>query len=220
MTVGAGWVDVTTTVVTGIAVLVTGGGAASAVSVGVVVGVGVVRVAVGTVGTVRVTVRVASAAPFPPPPHDESAKPPSASMIAAAASPNGRARSTAAMLAGASAVLDGPRSHAFAYAVRLVTLAYSMPLLTKLTYKPVGIVCGVIGGRIAGKAFTQLWGAIAHEDEPPAATDRHRGWGRVVAAAAVQGAVFGTVKAVVDRAGATAFEHATGAWPGDTGSET
>ena len=30
----------------------------------------------------------------------------------------------------------------------------------------------------------------------------------------VQGAVFGGVKAAVDRAGATGFSHLTGAWPG------
>jgi hypothetical protein len=35
-----------------------------------------------------------------------------------------------------------------------------------------------------------------------------------LAAATVQGAVFGGVKAAVDRAGATGFAHLTGAWPG------
>ena len=38
----------------------------------------------------------------------------------------------------------------------------------------------------------------------------------MLASAAVHGAVFGTVKALLDRAGAKGFERATGAWPGNT----
>jgi hypothetical protein len=37
-----------------------------------------------------------------------------------------------------------------------------------------------------------------------------------VVAAAAQGAVFGGVKALVDRAGATGFAWLTGAWPGQS----
>jgi hypothetical protein len=35
-----------------------------------------------------------------------------------------------------------------------------------------------------------------------------------IAAAAVQGALFGAVKAAIDRVGAGGFAHATGKWPG------
>jgi Protein of unknown function (DUF4235) len=54
---------------------------------------------------------------------------------------------------------------------------------------------------------------VAHEEEAPKATDRQRSWKEVLAAAALQGAVFGLIKATVDRAGAKGFERATGAWP-------
>ena len=37
-----------------------------------------------------------------------------------------------------------------------------------------------------------------------------------MAAAAIEGAVFGLVKAAVDRGGATGFARLTGVWPGDT----
>ena len=37
----------------------------------------------------------------------------------------------------------------------------------------------------------------------------------VLIAAAVQGAIFALVKAVIDRGGARAFERWTGEWPGD-----
>jgi len=49
----------------------------------------------------------------------------------------------------------------------------------------------------------------------PSATQRSCGWREVLLAAAVQGAIFGLVKATVDRAGATAYYQATGVWPGD-----
>ena len=39
--------------------------------------------------------------------------------------------------------------------------------------------------------------------------------GQVLAAAAAQGAAFATVKAVIQRGGARAFERWTGEWPGD-----
>jgi hypothetical protein len=45
--------------------------------------------------------------------------------------------------------------------------------------------------------------------------DRNRSWSEILAAAAVEGAVFGAVKAAIDRAGATGFERATGTWPGN-----
>jgi hypothetical protein len=36
-----------------------------------------------------------------------------------------------------------------------------------------------------------------------------------LAAAALQGALFGLVKAAIDRSGARTFEKITGSWPGD-----
>lgn len=89
--------------------------------------------------------------------------------------------------------------------------------MARVLYKPFGVVVGVLGGIVAGAIFKRVWSAVAHEPEPPVATDARRGWGEVVAAAAAQGAVFGGVKALIDRAGATGFSRLTGAWPGETG---
>jgi Protein of unknown function (DUF4235) len=86
----------------------------------------------------------------------------------------------------------------------------------KLLYKPFGLLASVLGGVLAGALFKRLWGAVADQDEAPTATARDRSWREVIAAAAIQGAVFGGVKALIDRAGATGFERATGVWPGDT----
>ncbi len=86
-------------------------------------------------------------------------------------------------------------------------------MLLKLIYKPMGLFMSVLGGILAGAAFKRTWKLVAHQDEAPRATDRQRTWSEVLPAAALQGAVFGLVKAAVDRAGAKSFERATGAWP-------
>lgn len=88
--------------------------------------------------------------------------------------------------------------------------------MAKVIYKPFGLIVSVIAGLLAGAIFKRVWRAVAHEDDAPDATDEDKGWGEVVAAAAAQGAVFGGVKAAMDRAGATGFAWLTGAWPGDS----
>ena len=90
------------------------------------------------------------------------------------------------------------------------------PIRVKLLYKPFGLLVSVLGGILAGSLFKQLWRLLAREQEAPAAKDQDRTWREVIAAAAIQGAVFGCVKALIDRAGATGFERVTGTWPGDT----
>ena len=54
---------------------------------------------------------------------------------------------------------------------------------------------------------------VASDDDAPNATDEDRGWGEVLTAAALQGAIFAAVKAAVDRAGATGMRRVTGRWP-------
>ncbi|MFJ3223035.1 DUF4235 domain-containing protein [Streptomyces sp. NPDC086783] len=84
-----------------------------------------------------------------------------------------------------------------------------------LAYKPVGFVLGWAGGALAGMAFQATWKAIRHEDNAPDALDKDRGWGEVLLAAAVQGAIFAVVRSAVDRTGAKAIERSTGVWPTD-----
>ena len=91
--------------------------------------------------------------------------------------------------------------------------------MARLIYKPFGLLVGVLGGLVARKIFKRVWGAVGHEDEAPKATDASSGWREVVLAAAAEGAVFGGVKALIDRAGATGFAWLTGAWPGRSKSE-
>jgi hypothetical protein len=81
-------------------------------------------------------------------------------------------------------------------------------------YKPLGLVFSILGGIVAGMIFKQIWKLVAGGDEPPRARESEYSWREVIPAAAVQGAVFGVVKALVDRGGARGFEKLTGVWPG------
>ncbi|PKV97291.1 uncharacterized protein DUF4235 [Amycolatopsis echigonensis] len=88
--------------------------------------------------------------------------------------------------------------------------------INKLLYRPMGMLFGVLGGLAANAAFERAWKVIAGTKEAPTPLQKDRGWGEVLLAASVQGAIFGLVKAAVDRGGATGYDKLTGQWPGDT----
>ena len=85
--------------------------------------------------------------------------------------------------------------------------------LNKIAYKPVGILFGIAAGSIAGALFKKVWQIASGDDDTPNATDEDRGWVEILAAAALQGAIFAVVKAAVDRGGATGVRKMTGEWP-------
>ncbi len=91
--------------------------------------------------------------------------------------------------------------------------------MIKVVYKPFALIVSVLGGLVGSVLFTRVWRAIAHEEDTPDPLDRERGWGEILASAALQGAVFAGVKAAMDRAGAVGFAHATGTWPGKSRAE-
>jgi predicted metal-dependent enzyme (double-stranded beta helix superfamily) len=83
-----------------------------------------------------------------------------------------------------------------------------------VAYKPVGWIAGLGAGVLAGLLFRQVWRLAAGDRDAPDALDEERGLGEILAAAALQGAIFAIVKAGVDRAGAHGIRKVTGAWPG------
>ncbi|HZC99682.1 MAG TPA: DUF4235 domain-containing protein [Actinomycetes bacterium] len=85
--------------------------------------------------------------------------------------------------------------------------------MTKLLYRPLGLGFSVAGGLLAGMLFKQVWKLLAGEEDAPKATDEDRRWREILVAAALQGAVFAVVKAVVDRSGAKGVRRLTGTWP-------
>ncbi|RLV50352.1 DUF4235 domain-containing protein [Nocardioides mangrovicus] len=87
----------------------------------------------------------------------------------------------------------------------------------KVLYQPVGLVSSVVAGVVAGQVFKQIWkhAAPGDQEDAPKALESEYSLREVVLAAAVQGAIFAVVKALVSRGGARAFERWTGEWPGD-----
>ena len=85
---------------------------------------------------------------------------------------------------------------------------------TKFWYRPIGLALGALAGMAAGVAFKQVWQFVAGDQDAPDATDEERDWGEVLAAAALQGAIFAVVKAALDRSAAAGTRKLTGTWPG------
>lgn len=83
-----------------------------------------------------------------------------------------------------------------------------------LLYKPLGLLVSVLGGILASAVFKKVWAVVSDEEEAPEATSPEYGTKEVLLAAAIQGAIFGCVKAAVDRAGAKGFKKLTGTDPG------
>ena len=74
----------------------------------------------------------------------------------------------------------------------------------------------VISGALAGVVFKQLWKLIAREEDAPQASDPDRTWREILAAAALQGAVFAVVKASVERSAVQGGRKLTRSRPGDS----
>jgi hypothetical protein len=83
-----------------------------------------------------------------------------------------------------------------------------------IIYKPIAIVLGILGGILGRQVFNQVWQRI-DDEEPPEPTTRDTSLKRVLAAVALQGAIFAIVKMAIQRGGAKAFNHFLGIWPGE-----
>jgi hypothetical protein len=77
------------------------------------------------------------------------------------------------------------------------------------------MLASIAAGSIASAMFRLLWRRIAHEDEAPQALHAENTLGKIVLAAALEGAIFAVVRALIDRGGARGFQKITGTWPGD-----
>jgi hypothetical protein len=84
----------------------------------------------------------------------------------------------------------------------------------KILFIPVSVTGGLISGFLAKKLFEQVWGVV-DDDEPPKPEHRRVPLAKVVAAAALEGAIFKGTRAAVDHKAREAFASATGKWPGE-----
>jgi hypothetical protein len=87
----------------------------------------------------------------------------------------------------------------------------------KILYQPIGLISSIVGGLVASQIFKQVWKRAIPGDsaDAPKALESEYAIRDILIAAAIQGAIFATVKAVIDRGGARVFQRWTGEWPGD-----
>ena len=86
-----------------------------------------------------------------------------------------------------------------------------------ILYRPWGLVASLLGGLIAGQIFQQVWKQLDPQssDDPPKPLQSEYRLRKILIAAAIQGAIFTVVRALINRGGARLFERWTGEWPGD-----
>jgi len=87
----------------------------------------------------------------------------------------------------------------------------------KLLYRPLGLISSLLAGVVAGSVFKSVWKHATPGDnaDAPRALESEYRLREILVASAVQGAIFATVKALVNRGGARVFQKWTGEWPGD-----
>jgi Protein of unknown function (DUF4235) len=84
----------------------------------------------------------------------------------------------------------------------------------KLMFIPVSVAGGLLAGFIAKKAFEASWSLI-DDQEPPESEHREVEWLKLIAALALEGAIFRAVRGAGDHLARGAFARATGSWPGE-----
>jgi len=85
--------------------------------------------------------------------------------------------------------------------------------MAKLLFIPISLAGGLLAGMVAKKVFDQIWKLIDEED-PPESEHRQISWPKLIAAAAIEGAIFRAVKEAADHGSRHAFASVTGTWPG------
>jgi Protein of unknown function (DUF4235) len=88
------------------------------------------------------------------------------------------------------------------------------PFVGKLLFIPFSIVGGLIAGFLGKKVFDGVWGLI-DDEEAPDGSHRDVPWGKLMLAAAMEGAIFRAAKMATDRGSRQVFMSLTGTWPGE-----
>jgi hypothetical protein len=87
--------------------------------------------------------------------------------------------------------------------------------VSKLIFRPVSIVAGLVAGLIGKKLFQVLWGVV-DDEQPPKPEERPVPIGKLVLALALEGALFRLVKGLAEHGSRHAFSRLTGSWPGES----
>jgi hypothetical protein len=86
--------------------------------------------------------------------------------------------------------------------------------MSKFMFIPVSVVGGLAAGFVGKKIFEQIWGLI-DKDEPPDPKHRETTWIKLIAALALEGAIFRAIRGLFDHAARRGFARTVGVWPGE-----
>jgi hypothetical protein len=81
---------------------------------------------------------------------------------------------------------------------------------SKMAFELLSLASGLLGGALAGAMFTRLWRAVSGADKVPEPTELDRRIRDVLIVGAMQGAIFGLVKAALSRVTAQGYRQITG----------
>ncbi len=90
--------------------------------------------------------------------------------------------------------------------------------MSKLIFRPVSIVAGLLAGLVGKKLFQGLW-KVVDKQEPPKPEERPVAIGMLALALALEGALFRLVKGLAEHGSRHAFSQLTGSWPGERSAE-
>jgi hypothetical protein len=91
--------------------------------------------------------------------------------------------------------------------------------MSKLIFRPVSIVAGLLAGLVGKKLFQGLW-RVLDKQAPPKPEERPVAIGMLALALAIEGALFRLVKGLAEHGSRHAFSQLTGSWPGERPPET
>lgn len=85
--------------------------------------------------------------------------------------------------------------------------------MTKILFIPFSVISGFLAGRVAAMLFERLWRLVDNQQSPEP-DQRAVAWPKLIAALALEGAIFRAVRGAFDRGSRELFSRATGSWPG------
>jgi hypothetical protein len=91
--------------------------------------------------------------------------------------------------------------------------------MEKVLFTPIGIAAGLLAGFAGKVAFEKVWGLI-DDEEPPEPEHREISVVKLVAALAIEGAIFRAVRGLAEHEARRGFARWSGAWPGEESPET
>jgi hypothetical protein len=86
--------------------------------------------------------------------------------------------------------------------------------VSKVLFIPLSVLGSLVAGFVGKKIFEQVWGLVDKE-EPPDPKHREASWAKLIAALALEGAIFRAVRGLFDHGARRGFARVTGTWPGE-----